>query len=218
MKVLMLVDDFWHPGEVIQRGLRSFVREGLELDYVSAPKDILTRKFVGRYDVLAVCRTDCVTPANQNPWFDSRVTEFGPEEFAEYVRAGGGLVAIHSGLTIGKEDRPVPAYTDMTGSYFVTHPPRELTRVHITRQCMITEGVKDFAVRDEHYQLKFTGEVEPFMETESEHGGRTVSGYTRPFGSGRVAALAPGHNLEVWEHPEFRKLFVGALRYACGHD
>ena len=44
MKILVTCDDYWHPGEVIERGL-SFLREdGHELHFVQAAKDILSRK------------------------------------------------------------------------------------------------------------------------------------------------------------------------------
>ena len=44
MKVLVLCDDIWHPGEVVKRGLAPLADEGFALDFVSSPKDILTVK------------------------------------------------------------------------------------------------------------------------------------------------------------------------------
>jgi len=40
MKVLVLCDDLWHPGEVILRGMRKIDRSKYDLDFVMACKCI----------------------------------------------------------------------------------------------------------------------------------------------------------------------------------
>ncbi|MBR5379228.1 MAG: ThuA domain-containing protein [Clostridia bacterium] len=216
MKVLLICDDIWHPADVIERGLAAMNPEEMEFDLVKTAKDILSPAFVSRYDVLVNCAGNSINAANSHPWFEEGVTEFGPEAFREYVLNGGGMVVIHSGLTIGGPRAPVPAYTDVAGAYFVSHPPREMTHVRVTRENEITRGVEDFSERDEHYQIVMTAEdVQPFLQTSSEHGGVTVSGYTRLFGKGRVAALTPGHTLAVWENPNFQKLVKNSIRWCA---
>ena len=216
MNVLLLCDDTWHPAEIIEKGLEALDREEMAFHVVKTAKDILTPAFVRRFDVLVNCHGSSINASNSAPWFEKGVTEFGPEEFRDYVANGGGLVAVHSGLTIGGERDPQPAYTEVVGGYFVNHPPREMTRVRVTAENEITRGVRDFAERDEHYQIAVTApDIEPFLETASDRGGVTVSGYRRFFGKGRVAALTPGHTLAVWENPEFQKLFKNAIRWAA---
>ncbi|MCR4622522.1 MAG: ThuA domain-containing protein [Clostridiales bacterium] len=211
----MILDDIWHPAEVIERGLASMDKEELEFDLVRDGKDILSPEFVNRYDAVVNCSGNAVNASNTHPWFEQGVTEFGPEEFRDYVAEGGALVVIHSGLTIGGDRAPVPAYTEVVGSYFTNHPPRELTQVSVTEENEITKGVEAFSERDEHYQIVITApDARPFLKTESEHGGVTVSGYTRCFGKGRVAVLTPGHTLAVWENPNFQKLVKNAIRWA----
>ena len=215
MKVLLVCDDLWHPAEVIERGLMAMDREEMEFDVVKTAKDILTPEFVKRYDVLVNCHGGAINAANNAPWFEPTVTEFGPEEFRDYVAQGGALVVVHAGLTIGGRNHPAPAYTEVVGSYFLGHPLREMTHVTVTKENAITKGVENFSERDEHYQIAVTApDAEPFMQTTSEHGGTFVSGYTRSFGKGRVAVLTPGHTLAVWENPNFRKLFKNAIRWA----
>ena len=217
MKVLLLCDDTWHPAEIIERGLAAMDREDLEFDVVKTAKDILTMDFVKRYDALVNCHGSCINGSNSQPWFEPGVTEFGPEEFRSYVAEGGGLTVIHSGLTIGGPNDPQPAYTEVVGSYFITHPPRETAHVTITAENEITRGAAGFSLRDEHYQLEITAkDIEPFLQTVSEHGGTTVSGYRRRFGKGRVAVLAPGHTLQVWENTGFQTLVKNAIRWTVG--
>ena len=217
MKVLLICDDVWHPAEIIERGLVAMEREELTFDLVKTAKDILTPAFVRRYDVMVNAAGGSINAANSAPWFEPGVTEFGPEAFRDYVREGGGLAVVHAGLTVGGPTCPAPAYTEVVGSYFVSHPPRETVRVAVTAENDITRGAADFAERDEHYQLAVTArDIEPFLQSTSEHGGTTVSGYRRRFGMGRVVVLAPGHTLAVWENPSFQRLFKNAIRYAAG--
>ena len=217
MNVCLICDDIWHPAEVIERGLAAMDREDLCFDVVKTAKDILSPAFARRFDVLVNASGGTINAANNAPWFEPGVTEFGPEAFRDYVKHGGGLVVVHAGLTVGGPSSPAPAYTEAVGSYFVSHPPREETHVRVTAQNEITRGVADFTERDEHYQLAYTApDIEPFLETTSEHGGTTVSGYLRRFGQGRVAVLAPGHTLAVWENINFQTLFKNAIRWAAG--
>ena len=217
LNILLICDDVWHPAEIIERGLKSMDCPDISFDVVKTAKDILTPAFARRYDALVNASGAAINAANSAPWFEPGVTEFGPEEFRDYVAEGGGLVVVHAGLTIGGPSAPAPAYTELVGSYFLSHPPRETTHVAVTARNEITRGVGGFSERDEHYQLAYTApDMEPFLETTSEHGGTTVSGYLRRVGRGRVAVLAPGHTLAVWENSSFQTLFLNAIRWAAG--
>jgi type 1 glutamine amidotransferase len=55
-------------------------------------------------------------------------------------------------------------------------------------------------------------QVDVFVTTTSEHG-KQPGAWRRVEGSGRVAVLTPGHNLEVWLHPSFQTLLLSALRW-----
>lgn len=43
-------------------------------------------------------------------------------------------------------------------------------------------------------------------------------GWWREEGDGRVCVLTPGHNAEVWVHPEFQTLLRNALLWCAGVD
>ena len=103
------------------------------------------------------------------------------------------------------------------GNSFVKHPPRCTVRVTVDRAHPVTEGVHDFEIRDEHYELDhLAADILPFLSTVSESGGKQVGGYVRSIGKGRLCVLTPGHILSVWENEEYRKLVRNAVFWCAG--
>ena len=215
MKVLVLCDDLWHPAEVVLKGM-----EGLkplnkyEFDFVMTAKDILTPQLIREYPVIINAKGNAVNAANSAPWFEPTVTEVGPAEFREYVEAGGGFISLHAGNTFRVDS--CREYCDFVGNSFVTHPLRCPVTVEVTGEHPITRGVEAFQERDEHYELDhFAEDMEVFLETVSEPGGRQVAGYTRNIGAGRLCVLTPGHTLAIWKNRNFRKLLENAIDWCA---
>jgi type 1 glutamine amidotransferase len=208
--VLVLCDSPWHPAEVVQMGLNFLEGDEYHLVYVKAAKDILTPARIAEYPLIVCCKGNNVTEANAEPWFEPGVTEVGPAEFEDYVRAGGGFLAVHAG-TLGFKDS---AYGAFVGNTFRGHPPRCGVDVKITPGHPIVEGLNDFHIRDEHYQIDLhdNGYTELFR-TLSPDGGEQVGGYAKQLGEGRFCALTPGHCVDVFYHPEYRRLLTAALRW-----
>ena len=66
-------------------------------------------------------------------------------------------------------------------------------------------------MRDEHYIMEIDDlEANHFLSTTSEHSAQS-GGWLREEGDGRVCVLTPGHNAEVWLHPEFQTLLRNGL-------
>ncbi|MDL2232977.1 ThuA domain-containing protein [Ruminococcaceae bacterium OttesenSCG-928-L11] len=209
--VLVVCDSPWHPAEVIEWGLAPLEGDEFHFVFVKAAKDILTPERIAGYPLILCCKGNAVTEANNNPWFEDTVTEVGPKEFEDYIRAGGGFMAIHAG-TIGKKDTP---YGDLVGCVFNGHPLRCGIDVKVTGDHPILNGVaKDFHIRDEHYQMTVTADdaVELFR-TVSETGGDQPAGWVREMGDGRMAVLTPGHCVDVFYNPEFQKILVNSMRW-----
>jgi type 1 glutamine amidotransferase len=134
-------------------------------------------------------------------------------ELADYVHAGGGFLAVHSGNT-AREGEP---YADFVGNYFVGHPPRCEVTASVVPGHPITAGVQDFLIRDEHYEIGLTcQDAEVFLKTRSATGGEQVGGYTRTLGKGRLCSLTPGHILDVWHNSSYQRLLGNALLYCTG--
>ena len=217
MNVLVLCDDIWHPGEVVKRGLAPLEKDGFALDFVGAPKDILTDSFIRRYDVIVNARGNAHSPANSSaPWFEPGVTAVMPEDFRRYVEEGRGFLALHAGNT---SQRPHPM-ADFIGNEFIKHPPQCDVTVKPKDAHPITAGVEPFIVRDEHYMINvFAPDAEVILESSSDtEAGVQIAGYVRHFGKGRLCCLTPGHNLAVLENEQYRKLLKQAIRWCAGEN
>ncbi|MDD2268783.1 MAG: ThuA domain-containing protein [Eubacteriales bacterium] len=211
--VLVLCDDRWHPAEVIEKGLAARADGRFQFDVMKAVKDILTPERLKKYRLVICCKSNSVIAANDAPWFEYGVTEVCPEQFEEYVRAGGGFLAVHSGLAYMKER--CPAYNALVGSTFIGHPPRCTVNLKVEKPAHpVMEGVGDFTIRDEHYALEMLcDDADVFLKSTSETGGVQPAGYTREMGDGRLCVLTPGHTLDVWENESFMRLFTNAMEW-----
>ena len=167
-KVLVLCDDKWHHAEVIEKGLAARRDERFEFDIVKAAKDILTPERIAQYRLIINCKGNQVTAANDAPWCEPGVTEVCPKEFEEYVCAGGGFLAVHSGLAYNLERNA--EYVGLVGSIFLGHPPRCAVELHCEKpEHPILDGIDDFSIRDEHYNMEMTcTDADIFMESVSD--------------------------------------------------
>lgn len=211
MRVLVISDDTWHPAEVVEKGLAPLAGR-FDFTFVRDAKDILTPETLARFPVTAIFKGDCLNSGNHAPWFEEGVTEVMPQDFRSYLEQGGGLLAFHAGTCF----QAGTDMADLLGNYFVTHPPRCPVRVHF-EQHPLTEGVADFELRDEQYEIRVTApDAEVFASSTSEAGGTRIAGYTRRVGKGRIVVFTPGHTLAVLSHPSYQRLFENAVRWRAG--
>ena len=208
MKLLVISDDFWHPAEVVEKGL-SALNDKYDITYVRTARDILTPEYLAQFPVVLLWKGNTISAANRNPWFEEGVTEVNPKEFREYVENGGGLIALHAGNTWHKGDE----MEALVGNYFVGHPPRCPVSVHF-EESPLTEGAEDFTLRDEHYHIEITADdIEVFAKGTSHGDDTQIAGYTRKVGKGKVVVFTPGHTLWVVEHPSFLRVVENAVKY-----
>ena len=211
MKLLVLCDDVWHPAEVIQKGMAYLEDDTYQFNFVCDAKDILTPEMIREYPVVINCKSNNINGANTEPWFEEGVTEVMPRDFETYVREGGSFLAIHAANAYfeGHDDE----YIALVGNHFVSHPPRcEVTVKVSDTNHPIADGVGEFTVRDEHYEIGgIAKDAKVFLHSVSDKGGTQVAGYTRTIGKGKVCVLTPGHILAVWQNPEFQKLVRNSI-------
>jgi type 1 glutamine amidotransferase len=190
---------FWILGPAVrgilaEHGLQALLSEDLE---------VLASPGLGRYDLLVNLTT-------------GRTLEPAQEEgLLAFVRSGRGLVGIHNAADTFKNS---PAYLDLLGGRFVTHPPQLDIAVEYTApEHPVVSGLPPFTVRDELYILDWRPErVELLAQTRSHEGRPVPLCWVRREGAGRVFYLSLGHNPSTYEHPVFRAWLGRGARWAAG--
>ncbi|MFB6134427.1 MAG: ThuA domain-containing protein [Halanaeroarchaeum sp.] len=160
---------------------------------------------------------------------DSRLTDDQQESLLGFVRNGGGYVGVHCATdltSVAPEDPedviehvedPIPELRDLLGGHFVTHPEQQEFAVEIVdRDHPITEGVVDFTVFDEPYQVEVDDDVRVLarMDRDDEMDGMPVA-WVKPYGEGRVFYLSLGHTDEALEDSTVGKLLSRGARWTA---
>ena len=225
MRVLLICDDFYHPGKVPIAGVEPLKSKGFEIDIISNANDFKV-EMLQNYPVVLLSKCDEVTQEDKSPWKTPAIQQ----AFVDYVEKGGGLLAIHTALVAGENTELLDK---LIGSRFAWHPQDCLTTVQPIKPHPITDGVEMFCVMDEHYRLDIIAddvdilvasysppqgvaekyEEEPYTNTTAWIG---AACYVRTQGDGRVCVLTPGHTIEVWNNDQFQKLLGNALRWCSG--
>ncbi len=224
MRVLVICDEMWHPADVIEAGIQGVGDGAYEFDVIKTAKDLLTPKKLAQYGAVIIAKGNALTAANHEPWFEDTVTEVGPEEFRDYLANGGGIIFVHAATCMGVKHmkheeerfrRPAREMNKLFGCTMNGHPLRCDTNIIVSDpDSPITQGVENFTVHDEHYQISdLVSDAKVFLKSTSEPGGIQDAGWTREENGGRIVVLTPGHTLEVWEHPDFRKLLVNSIEW-----
>ncbi|MHB1317151.1 MAG: ThuA domain-containing protein [Anaerolineae bacterium] len=204
MRVLVICDDYYHPASVVRAGL-SLLTE-TTFDYIEDAGDWSAAK-MAPYAAVLYAKSNNTSAANREPW----ITPDVEQALAEYVRAGHGMLAVHSG-TVVKELAVLRA---LIGGTFDHHPKQCPVMVQPAAGHPLIEGVQPFTVTDEHYHMIMDDpDVDLFLTTVSEHS-EQPGGWTRTEGAGRVAVLTPGHTVEAFTHPSFLRLVTNCLAWCA---
>jgi uncharacterized protein len=207
MKVLVLCDDYWHPARVSREGLGPLAGSEFTFDWIENARDWSPDTLM-RYPLAILTKSNNVSATDRTGW----MTDTVQAALSDYVRNGNGLLAIHSG-TSGYAQMPM--LRSLLGGVFTHHPEQCPVTVTPREGHPLSDGISPFTLNDEHYFMAMDNQgTDVFLTTTSEHG-EQPGGWRRAEGKGRVAALTPGHNVEVWLHPSFQALLLNALRW-CG--
>ncbi|MCL2410236.1 MAG: ThuA domain-containing protein [Treponema sp.] len=227
MRVLLLCDDYWHPGNVVIEGISPLKQNGFAFDIISNANDF-SPEMLSQYPVVLISKMDDISQADRQPW----KTEAIQKAFIDYVENGGGLVAVHSGVVPGKNTTMLD---HLVGCRFLGHPNASPVTVQPLKPHPVTEGVSLFREPDEHYKIEIItddadillasyspaqGDETKYQEDSYYNAPEAIhtAGYVRNQGKGRVCALTPGHTLEVWHNVQFQRLLANALEWAGIHN
>ncbi|HET9589225.1 MAG TPA: hypothetical protein VFO91_10590, partial [Anaerolineales bacterium] len=100
MNILVLCDDYWHPARVPRAGLERLAGIEFTFDWVEDARD-WSPEAIMSYPLVILTKSDNVSSTDRTGW----MTDAVQAAFAEYVRRGNGLLAVHSG-TAEYENKP----------------------------------------------------------------------------------------------------------------
>jgi len=206
LPTLVLCDDAWHPAEVVRCGLNALADSRFAFEFITNGNQ-WSPAMMKEFPLVVVAKANHLCSNDQAPW----LTADSQSMFRRYVQQGGGLFLVHGGACY----KDLPEMRGVTGGAFLSHADQCSVTVDPKAGHPLTMGVKQFAEKDEHYFMALDdGQADVFLHTHSEHGVQPA-GWTRTEGRGRVCVLTPGHNVEVWLHPEFQKLRRKGLNWVA---
>lgn len=163
---------------------------------------------LAEYDVLVTLSPiiDSTTRADDS----DELTTARMNAVTEFVRSGKGCVAIHLAAAAFNED-----FTKMIGGRFITHPPIQEFVIQVDDpRHPITKGIPSFTVVDELYITDHDPASIHILLSASFEGKRSPMTWVKPYGSGRVVYIAPGHDFRTFLNPLFLQLVEHAVRWA----
>jgi type 1 glutamine amidotransferase len=213
VRMAAVLGDTYHKPDA-QRAAIESVAAGLGaevdvfLDPLAVPWDSLSR-----WAVIVMAREGRTTPAvSKDVWF----TPAHEQAVSAFVRAGGGLVGLHAGISSyghGGE------YGRTTHGSFINHPV-EHPDFHVRPTGAahpITRDVKEFSIRDEMYFVRVdSAETTILMESWAPDYGSSAAAWAHQIGTGRVFCFTPGHRDEVLASPAYLAVLRNGLRWASG--
>ena len=208
-KILMLVGGpTFHPTQDAAKVFEGLLASAGGRWQVTATSD---------FDALASLPGGYETVLIYTTGFREDLTAAREKGLLDFVRGGGGLVAVHSAADSFRGSR---AYIDMINAEFQTHPRFQEIPVQIAdRNHYLTARMPDFTVEDELYMLQSYDPARSRVLAQTTWQGRTLPLlFVHPYGKGRVAYLALGHDLRAWRHPEFQKLLLRSLEWTAGAE
>ena len=225
MRVLLLCDDFWHPGQVPIDGISPLKERGFQFDIITEAKEF-EPNMLASYPVVIMSKCDECSQNDKTPWKTPAVEQ----AFVDYVENGGGLLVIHTGLVAGEHTETLDR---LVGSKFTFHPQDCPVTVQPVKPHPVTAGVDLFCEIDEHYRLEIIsddidiimasyspaqGEEEKYENEPYHNSGAWLgaAGYVRTQGKGRVCVLTPGHHLAVWHNTQYQKVLENSIRWCSG--
>ena len=159
---------------------------------------------------------------------DSRLTDAQRDGLLGFVRDGGGYAGVHcaSDLTsyadadgdLAHHDDPFPELRELVGGHFLGHPEQQDVEVTVRDGHPITDGVPDFTVFDEPYDLDWDDDVEVLATQDHPSAGEVPVVWVKSYGDGRVYYNSLGHTEDALTNPQFRTLLGRGARWAAGAD
>jgi putative membrane-bound dehydrogenase-like protein len=199
LEVLFLGDRRGHePLERYRELKQALAVKGFNLTY-SENLGELTRDRLDRYEALVV--------------FSSHEGDKVPEALIPWVKAGGGLVAIHNAGTSFRESKE---WSALLGAAFEKNDGGEFQAATSDPNHPVTRGLAKLDARENSYAPVDPSADITVLQTASNAAGQQPWTWTRAEGKGRVFFTASGHAKDVWAKPEFHDLIRRGILWSVG--
>lgn len=213
----ILIGDHHHPPFYIPPSLEPvFEKLGMPI-YFTYDVTKLNAENLKGVRLLVILRDGMLWPENDKEmvfW----MTEEQEKAVADFVANGGGFLSLHNSTALKCLDEKQTTYRDVLGSSYNGHGPgdEKFDVKVVNENHPVTAGVKDYVAVDErHTPIIHVDDIT--LLTEAVNGDqKSVNGYTRFYGKGRICHLANGHNLEVMTNPEMQKLMYNGALWCLG--
>lgn len=212
-RILIPLGGMWHPFDGFAAFTKSLFEPAGYTVESTYDLDSLVRLPEGGYDLVVSYTSLSKHREGMNDAGPEQLTDAQVDGLTRWVRAGGGLLAVHSATVVGASN---PAYEALLGGAFISHPPQFAFTVYpLPREHPITAGVEAFTVHDEFYIQRYDPSVQIHM-VALDRGVAHPMVWTRNDGAGRVAHIAMGHSELVWDLPPYRRLLLQAAAWLLG--
>ncbi|MDS0295473.1 ThuA domain-containing protein [Halogeometricum luteum] len=152
---------------------------------------------------------------------DSELTDDQLAGLLDFVRDGGGYLGLHcaadltsvhaGGGELAHRDEPFPELRELVGGHFLTHPEQSEFGVDVVAEHPVVDGVTDFEVFDEPYQVTADDDVTVLARMDHPDLDDYPVVWVRPYGDGRVCYASLGHTEEAFENEAYRRLLRNAI-------
>jgi type 1 glutamine amidotransferase len=213
---LVLIGDYYHPPAYIPPSLEPvFEKVGMPARFIYDVTKLNARN-LKNVRLLIILRDgmNWPEPGGERVFW---MTEEQEKAIDEFVRNGGGFLALHNATALKRLDDGSTIYRNVLGSSYNGHGAGdEKFKVRVVKDHPITAGVEEYPAIDErHTPIIHADDITILLEAVS--GDQTsVNGYVRNYGKGRICHLANGHNLKVLQNPQMQKLMNNAILWCCG--
>lgn len=188
-------------GPLIAEILRAHA--GVDAD-LTTDRDVLLD--LGSYDALIDYTTSAALTDDQWEGLDA------------FVAGGGGYVGLHCASAVEYDtDDPQPGLRTLVGGAFRGHAAFGRLQVEVVdRDHPITEGIDDYAILDEPYEIEVDDAVRLLARASHEETGELPVAWTKGHGDGRVFYCSHGHDERAFVHPTFQRLLVRGVEWVVG--
>lgn len=141
------------------------------------------------------------------------------DAIVEFVRAGGGYVALHAAAALLEDDAFHQRQADLLGGRLLGYPDTYEERIEVEVRSPdhpVMEGVESFVIYDEPYRMKCHDDATVLATLDCEYFGDTPACWVRREGDGRVCYYSNGHVLNAWSNPSFRRILTNAIHWVVG--